>query len=223
METIARRNWVTWLFALTGAMVLNILLFAMMPYLLRPAQSPPEFNEYISQVNVVRIKRPETPVKKVIEKKEPEKPEKITAQKSPEMARPRMRKLSLPFEINPRLPSAPNTIALPETPPPTFEISNLTDVFSGGDLDAPLMVLSRIPPVYPLKAKHRGIEGWVRVRIVIKEDGTVGKVTIMESNPSDIFDQSVIQCVSKWRFKPGTVEGIAVKTVAETTIHFELN
>ena len=44
----------------------------------------------------------------------------------------------------------------------------------------------------------------------------------MESKPPGIFDKSVIQCVSGWRFKPGTIEGMAVKAWAETTIRFEL-
>ncbi len=220
LETMARRNWATRLSAITGALVLNAALFALMPYLMRPAKPLPQFEEFIARVNVVRVKRPETPVKKKIEKKEPEK---LKIQKRLETARPRAARLNLPFEVNPRLPSGPNTIALPEMPPPTFEISGLKDVFSAGDLDAPLMALSRIPPVYPLKAKHHGIQGWVRVRFLIKEDGSVEKVTIMESKPPDIFDQSVIRCVSKWRFKPGTVEGIVVKTLAETTVHFKLN
>jgi protein TonB len=31
-----------------------------------------------------------------------------------------------------------------------------------------------------------------------------------------------MRCVSGWRFKPGTVEGMPVKAWAETTIRFKL-
>ena len=40
--------------------------------------------------------------------------------------------------------------------------------------------------------------------------------------PPDIFDQSVRCCVAGWRFQPGSVDGIAVKTRAETTVRFNL-
>jgi protein TonB len=101
-------------------------------------------------------------------------------------------------------------------------MAGLGDLFAAGDLDAPLTVVSRIPPVYPLHAKHRGIEGWVRVRFVVREDGRVTDITIQESQPAGIFNENVLRCVAEWRFKPGTVEGTPVKAWAETTIRFQL-
>jgi len=37
-----------------------------------------------------------------------------------------------------------------------------------------------------------------------------------------VFEQSVLQCVGNWRFKPGTVKGMAVKAQVEQTITFKL-
>ena len=102
------------------------------------------------------------------------------------------------------------------------DIAGLADAFAVGDLDAPLTVLVRVPPQYPLRAKYRGVQGWVLVRFVVNEDGSVGNVTVQESQPPGVFDQSVIRCVTGWRFKPGTVEGIPVRAWAETTIRFKL-
>lgn len=202
--------------------MMNAALFAVMPCLIRHDPAQRSFEQMIPHVNVVRVKRPETPVKKEIERKQkPEKP-KMQNRPEPRTVKPKIMNLSLPFEINPRLPAGLNTITLPEMPPPKFETSGIEDTFSAGDLDAPLTVLSRIPPTYPIKARYRNIEGWVRVRFLVGEDGSVDNVKIVKSEPPEIFDRSVIQCVSKWRFKPGTVEGIKVKTWAETTIRFQL-
>jgi protein TonB len=62
----------------------------------------------------------------------------------------------------------------------------------------------------------------VKVKFVVNEQGTVEKITIVDAKPPGMFDQSVSRCVSKWRFKPGTVEGMPIKAWVETTIRFEL-
>ena len=98
----------------------------------------------------------------------------------------------------------------------------LPDVFNVSDLDRPLITLSRIPPVYPMQAKRMGVEGWVKVRFVVTDRGTVERVTMVDACPPEVFDRSVTQCVSGWRFKPGTVEGMPVNTWAETTVTFHL-
>ncbi|MGM0404242.1 MAG: energy transducer TonB, partial [Thermodesulfobacteriota bacterium] len=87
----------------------------------------------------------------------------------------------------------------------------------------PLTAVSRMPPVYPMNAKRRNIEGWVRVRFIVDKEGTVEDIEILEEKPPGVFDRAVIDCVSGWRFNPGTVGGVPVRTVAETTIRFELD
>jgi len=97
------------------------------------------------------------------------------------------------------------------------------EIFAAGDLDKPLMVLSRIPPVYPLRARTRGTEGWVRVKFVVHEDGTVGSISVLESEPDTVFNDAVIRTVSGWRFQAGTVGGVPIKAWAETTVRFKLD
>jgi protein TonB len=219
-ETLVRRNGIAWIWGTAAALGLNLMLFAVMPHLLHPVPDKPVFQQVVSHVNVIRFRQTETPVKRQTEKP-PEPPRK---QKPPEatLNKPLKARLTLPFAINPRLPDGPDTLSLPSMPPESFMADGLADTFSAGDLDSPLTVLTRIPPIYPLLAKRRGVEGWVRVRFVVNEDGRVDKVTVVKSQPPGIFDQSVIRCVSGWRFKPGTVEGMPVKTRAETTIRFTL-
>jgi protein TonB len=84
-------------------------------------------------------------------------------------------------------------------------------------------VLSRIPPIYPFNAKHRGIEGWVDVEFVVTNQGLVEAIKVIAAQPEKIFDKTVIQCLSAWRFKPGTIRGEPVKTRVQTRIRFELS
>ena len=218
LETLMRRNWITWLLALAGAIGLNLALFALMPHLQHPATAGLTTEQPLAHIDVIRIKRPDSEVKRKNEKP-PDPPQ--PKQPPPDMARPLQARLSLPFEINPRLPSGPQTLALPALDPGAFDTSGL-DAFAAGDLDSPLTVLVRVPPVYPLRAKHRGVQGWVRVRFVVNEEGGVDKVSVVESQPPGVFERNVIRCVSGWRFKPGTVEGMPVRAWAETTIRFKL-
>jgi protein TonB len=220
-SAVSRRNWATWLLSVIGALVLNTALFGGMPHLLHPRHSILEFEKPVAQINVVRMKRPESPVKRQTEKPS-EPPPKPEHKQRPVEDMKLQARLSLPFELNPRLPEGPNMLALPEMEPPKFDAALLDDAFSVGDLDAPLTVVSRVSPVYPAQAKYKGIQGWVTVRFVVSETGKAGDITVMKSEPPGVFDQSVIRCVSGWRFKPGTVEGVAVKVLAETTIRFAL-
>jgi protein TonB len=129
--------------------------------------------------------------------------------------------MSLPFEVNPRLPTGPQSLELPEMKTATFS-SPRQDSYSEGKLDHPLTAVSRVPPRYPYRAKRMKIEGWVKIRFVVNTDGRVEQVTILDQDPEGVFERPVRRCVTKWRFEPGTVEGVEVKTVAETTIRFDL-
>ncbi len=62
----------------------------------------------------------------------------------------------------------------------------------------------------------------MKVKILVTEQGLVNKVEILEAKPKDVFEQSVIRCISSWRFSPGTVQGVPVKTWVITKIRFEL-
>ncbi len=95
-------------------------------------------------------------------------------------------------------------------------------LFTAGQLDGPLTALTKTPPVYPRAAKQRNTEGWIKVKFVVNEQGHVDQVTILDAEPKDVFEQSVLRCMDEWRFKPGTVGGRTVKALVEQTISFKL-
>ncbi len=214
-----RSCWLRRCGILLAALAVNLMLFAVMPCLLTRDAAPPSKQEAAQRINVIRVKEADSPVKRTLDKPPDPPPERRAPQ--PATPRPAPVKLSLPFDVNPRLPAGPNDLALPVVPPARIE--GLADIFATGDLDSPLVVLVRIPPVYPMSAKNRGKEGWVKVRFIVNEDGSVEDVSVVESEPKSIFDDAVVRSVSGWRFKAGTVGGVPVKTRAETVVRFKLD
>ena len=95
-------------------------------------------------------------------------------------------------------------------------------LFSSSQLDAPLIVLAQTRPPYPKRARRQNIEGWIKVKFIVDEHGHVDEVTVLDAEPAGIFEQSVLQCVGEWRFKPGTMGGRIVKALVEQTISFKL-
>jgi len=220
-----RSSVMMWAIPIVFSVALNLGLFGLMPGLIQTIPDRPHLGEAAPSIQVIRIKRPESPLKKKEMKKPPEPERKKLRpikEKPLQLSKPLMKKISLPFQLNPKLPEVSQTFAVPAMENLTLSPLEFKESYASHEIDAPLTSLSKMPPIYPLKAKRRGIQGFVKVKFVVNKDGRVENITVIEAQPSDIFNKSVYQCVSKWRFKPGTVEGIAVNTWAETTIRFKL-
>lgn len=217
---MSRYIWHDWGLALIIAASLNIGLFLLMPALIsgvNKAQDPLEVTE---QIHLVRLPPPEPP--KQEEEKPPPEPENLQEEyQVSQIPLPKPR-LSLPFEINPSLPSLPSSLNLPPMDMGVNLDLSMDELFEAGQLDGPLTVLAQVPPTYPQMAKRRNIQGWAKVSFVVDEKGKVGQARILAAEPPGVFDQSVLRCVSLWTFKPGTVGGMPVKTRVEQTINFKL-
>ena len=95
-------------------------------------------------------------------------------------------------------------------------------LYSSSQLDAPLIVLAQSRPPYPKRARRQNTEGWIRVKFIVDEHGRVDEVTVLDAEPKGVFEQSVLQTIGEWRFKPGTMGGRIVKALVEQTITFKL-
>ena len=78
------------------------------------------------------------------------------------------------------------------------------------------------PPVYPPRCLRMGIEGTVRVRVLVGEDGRVQEVTIGKSSGEAALDESAMDAVSRWRFEPARRNGVPVRAWAVVPIEFKL-
>jgi len=81
-------------------------------------------------------------------------------------------------------------------------------------------VQSKVQPEYPPLARQLKVHGAVEVEAVVAEDGTVEKVNIVSGNP--VLTKPAADALKKWRFKPFTSDGKAVKALAPVSFDFSL-
>lgn len=79
---------------------------------------------------------------------------------------------------------------------------------------------SKAQPEYPALAKQLKVHGVVELEAVVSEDGTVEKVNIVSGNP--ILTKPSVDALKKWKFKPVSADGKAVKALAPVTFNFDL-
>ena len=221
-DRIAKYNTKDYTPALLAALLINIALFALMPVLIQRIPDKPDLQP-LESIQVLRVRRPDAEVQK--KEKMPPRPEKkeIMRDRKPlSVSSPIKQKIRLPFQLNPKLAFGPQTFSVPSVDMISLQAPDVRGAYDVHELDAPLTPLVKIPPVYPIRAQHLGMSGWVKVQLLINTEGTVEHVEILAADPAGIFENSVINCVSKWRFKPGTVESTPVNTWAETTIRFKM-
>ena len=80
----------------------------------------------------------------------------------------------------------------------------------------------RIDPQWPRRALEEGVEGFVRVEVLIGVDGATQDVRVVDSEPGGLFVRNAVRAVRRWKFKPRIVDGVAVERWAVTTIKFQM-
>jgi TonB family protein len=74
-----------------------------------------------------------------------------------------------------------------------------------------LIPMRYITPNYPEVAQELGIEGYVIVNFAVNEQGSVENVSILESEPSGVFNEEAINSANRLRFEPRIVSDSAVR------------
>ncbi len=87
-------------------------------------------------------------------------------------------------------------------------LGRLHEGSSGGGI----VPLVRIQPIYPRIAQEKRIEGWVLIEFSIGLTGAVEQPKVIDAKPSGFFEQSALEAVRKWKYKPTIKNGIPVIT-----------
>ena len=105
-----------------------------------------------------------------------------------------------------------------------FKISDslFVTAFNISEVDQPPRVLRAMPPLYPFEAQQRGIEGRVLLRFVVDSDGKVNEPQVVSAEPEGIFEETALEAVVKYKFKPARKGGEAVDCIVKLPIAFSL-
>lgn len=90
-----------------------------------------------------------------------------------------------------------------------------------GAIERPVL-LSRVEPLYPESARRARQGGTVILKTVIDEAGRVTNVQVIKGLGFGL-QQAAIDAVSRWHFKPATMNGRPVKVFFNLTVQFSLN
>jgi TonB family protein len=85
----------------------------------------------------------------------------------------------------------------------------------------PPQLVREIRANYTDDARRRGVEGDVMLEIVVRRDGSVGNVRVLQSLGSG-REQKAIEAVRQWRFTPATRYGTPVDVIVEVAVGFKL-
>ncbi|HEX4872037.1 MAG TPA: energy transducer TonB, partial [Nevskiaceae bacterium] len=92
-----------------------------------------------------------------------------------------------------------------------------------GLFDGDIIPLAKIAPQYPRQAARDGIEGYVKLEILVNPDGTVKSARVIEAKPRGVFDSAAVTTVLKWKFKPRVVDGRPVEQKGTQVLEFNLS
>jgi protein TonB len=98
----------------------------------------------------------------------------------------------------------------------TMDFAGLIGDF--GSPDGEFLPLVRVLPIYPQRARQRGMEGWVTLEFTITETGAVENVRVLESSDS-IFERPAVRAVQKFKYRPRIHNG---QPVAVTGVWYKI-
>jgi protein TonB len=90
----------------------------------------------------------------------------------------------------------------------------------GSGIDPPAL-LREVRPDYTEEARQRGVEGDVLMEIVVRRDGTVGEVRVLQGLGHGLESRAV-QAVRQWRFEPARRHGQPVDVLVEVAMEFKI-
>jgi protein TonB len=85
----------------------------------------------------------------------------------------------------------------------------------------PPRLLKEVRADYTEEARRQGVKGEVVLEIVVRRDGSVGDVRILQGLGAGLNTQAV-DAVKQWRFSPATRRGEPVDVIVEVAVEFKL-
>ena len=93
--------------------------------------------------------------------------------------------------------------------------------FRPGSGIEPPRLLREVKAEYTDEARRRGITGDVVLEIVVRRDGSVGEITVLQGRGAGL-DQRAVAAVRQWKFSPARRRGEPVDVLVEVAVEFTL-
>jgi TonB family protein len=104
-------------------------------------------------------------------------------------------------------------------------LMNLEISFRGGMTEDPGDFQKRLvnspKPSYPALAQRAGLQGFVKLQVRVKKDGSVEVQKLLEGDPA--LADAAIAAVKQWRAKPALINGKQVEVISTVTFNFQLH
>jgi len=215
--TKTRRLW-TRLAALVS-MVVGLAMIFLILFLMNAQNQPPEKEKKLNAAEMA-----------VVKKKKPKKKQKLKRRVK--------RKVKAPKKPRAPMPNLAASISGISFGLPQFDGAGLDDAANGvlgGDDAVRGMVMTeeavdvsprpttRSAPVYPPRARAKGVTGKVTLSLLIGVSGSVERVKVLGAEPSGVFEDAAVSAVKQWRFEPALYRGEKVKVWARQVVRFNLS
>lgn len=83
-------------------------------------------------------------------------------------------------------------------------------------------MLRKTAPDYPASAVEDGVEGVVKLKVLVTETGSVAEVEVTASSGDRRLDAAAKECVRKWLYRPAIQDGKPRRVHTHATVEFEL-
>jgi len=85
------------------------------------------------------------------------------------------------------------------------------------------MLVKKVPPKYPKKARKNHIEGTVVLHAKISKEGDVADLADLSVISGDpMLTQAALDAVKQWKYRPYLLGGKPVEVVTQITVNFQL-
>src|SRR6185437_6157889 len=92
---------------------------------------------------------------------------------------------------------------------------------STGGKVGPANLIQVVRPSYPVELQRAGVVGTVRVEAVISKEGALTGTRVI-SSPDAALTQAVTDAVSRWRYRPSSLDGQPVEVITTIDVNYSV-
>ena len=80
------------------------------------------------------------------------------------------------------------------------------------------VILKQVTPTYPAEARTKGVQGMVKISVLVGKDGVPSKLRVV-SGPPELVSAS-LEAIKRWRYRPYKLNGEAVPVETSVDVNY---